>query len=175
MYELNDDGIVEVGFHTDYSVFPLATGNPDDAIIWEEQCHAYYLPFLPLPMSYGDQSAHAARLPHSQRTTVTFAGIIDQPSGYVQLFEQEKEVVGWGSVTIPDGNGASLSFEAYLSLARSYNNFHGLYFLATGIHTIAHTAFSRNVGKEISTHRSLYLPTHPQNSIYNLILGSFLE
>jgi hypothetical protein len=114
MYELNDDGIVEVGFHTDYSVFPLGTGNPDDAVIWEEQCHAYYLPLLPLPMSYGDQSTHVVRLPHSQRTTITFASIIDQPSGYVQLFEQEKEVVGWGTVTIPDGNGASLSFKALL-------------------------------------------------------------
>jgi hypothetical protein len=113
----DENGKVELGWISQAIEFSLAplTGNPDDKLSFNESTTTYEMPHVHIeyPASYGESwvSDHSGTL--NWDATIAFAGLTDAPSAGVSYCHQEGEVVGWGTLRLPNGpDGALNEFEA---------------------------------------------------------------
>jgi hypothetical protein len=115
----DENGKVELGWISEaveFSLEPL-TGNPDDKLSFKESATIYEMPHVEIeyPASYGQSwvSDHSGSL--NWDATIAFAGLTDTPSSGVSYCHQEGEVIGWGTLRLPNGpDGALNEFEALL-------------------------------------------------------------
>ncbi len=111
-YHSNDEnGKVHLGWISEAIEFPLVafTGNPADKLSFVASTSIFETPHINIeyPASFGRkwESDHSGVL--NFETTATAFGLSDAPTTGITHCHQEGEVVGWGTLKLPNSNGGA--------------------------------------------------------------------